>query len=390
MKPHFTHLLSALFALSSSFWFLPATGLAEEDTEFTIRRYDGIIGDDLKVSLELTRRGEGAEDEWSGSYYYLRHGEPISLTIKGGAKDTLRMEEKSDPDEKGKEKVTAIWEVSLSGNGNMAGTWTATTGKRTLPVVLTEAYPDGSLPFKIHRFARDFHQEVNGRKTGGESTLEFPQATGKSPVVERINATIRSAVGGDNNALEQGSKPAKPPTLLQLKKNFLSSKPFSLPPEDVDFDHVESYDDRWDIMMNSDGILALGSYHYEYTGGIHGNYGSGSLVIDVSTGRPIRLSDFAQPGYQEKWAALGAACLRTDHKLAPKAPLTEAGLFADKLELNDNWCVRPHGIEFSYDPYEIGPYASGFISFVLRWKDILPDLKPGTRIHALATRRTGG
>ena len=47
----------------------------------------------------------------------------------------------------------------------------------------------------------------------------------------------------------------------------------------------------------------------------------------------------------------------------------------------------PGGIGFYYAPYEIGPYAAGSYEFVLPWKDIVDDLKPGTAVHKLATTK---
>ncbi len=85
---------------------------------------------------------------------------------------------------------------------------------------------------------------------------------------------------------------------------------------------------------------------------------------------------------------LGAAALREQAGVGPKAPLTDAGLFEDKLELNENWYLMPGGIGYSYDPYEIGPYAAGQISFNLEWKDIAADLKPGSALSEFASRFT--
>jgi hypothetical protein len=49
----------------------------------------------------------------------------------------------------------------------------------------------------------------------------------------------------------------------------------------------------------------------------------------------------------------------------------------------------PGGIGFSYAPYEIGPYALGSIEFILPWKDVIDDLKPGTKVHEMAAKLVG-
>jgi len=46
----------------------------------------------------------------------------------------------------------------------------------------------------------------------------------------------------------------------------------------------------------------------------------------------------------------------------------------------------PGGIGFNYPPYEIASYARGPVEFILPWKEIISDLKPGTKVHAIASK----
>ena len=103
----------------------------------------------------------------------------------------------------------------------------------------------------------------------------------------------------------------------------------------------------------------------------------------------MKLADLVEPGFEEKWAALGRTEILKSHGQKPYASLKDAGLFEDKLELNENWFLVPGGIGFSYAPYEIGPYALGSIEFILPWKDVIDDLKPGTKVHEMAAKLVG-
>ena len=62
--------------------------------------------------------------------------------------------------------------------------------------------------------------------------------------------------------------------------------------------------------------------------------------------------------------------MKVQASVQPDAPLHDAGLSIDALELTDNWFVNAGGIGFSYSPYEIASYARGYVVFTLPWKDI--------------------
>ena len=49
-----------------------------------------------------------------------------------------------------------------------------------------------------------------------------------------------------------------------------------------------------------------------------------------------------------------------------------------QLELvapNGNFCVREDGVEWLFQPYEVGPYALGIVSATLSWDELTPFLK---------------
>ena len=74
--------------------------------------------------------------------------------------------------------------------------------------------------------------------------------------------------------------------------------------------------------------------------------------------------------------------MREEHGLKPDDSLSGEGpLFEDKFELNDNWFVTPAGLGFSYSPYEIGPYAAGFIEPVIPFAKLKDLLKEGSPLE---------
>ena len=109
----------------------------------------------------------------------------------------------------------------------------------------------------------------------------------------------------------------------------------------------------------------------EYTGGAHGMYGFGYDVYDMKTGQIITESDLFAEGYEEGVSELLAIAL-DDY-------LTEIEESDDMIfslpEPNGNFGVSEEGVTWTYNPYEIAPYAMGVIDLTVSWADLKPYLK---------------
>lgn len=359
----------------------------DRDPSETWRRFDGTIGKDLGITLYLSENSDfdgGAE--LSGTYHYHRSGLPIDLEIERvDRSEHLKAREAKWDTARGEDIVTGLWDVTLQ-DKTIDGTWKSPDGKKSLPLHLVESYPKGSVPLRIIRlhFANTMQRDT--QRTGYERTLSYPQVVGKGKVIERLNEALRQEVlsfFSDDDGKHR--KKHKSATIADIEKQM-----FAPPDEAVEFDgdfnYVDTSSHEAHVVTNGDGFLTIEFAHSSYSGGAHGNFGSNYLVLDLTTGDPVELESQVVKGFEKHWIELGAAALRKSAGVGPKAPLTDAGLFEDKLELNKNWYLMPGGIGYSYDPYEIGPYAAGQITFELEWKDIAADLKPGSALAEFASR----
>jgi hypothetical protein len=230
----------------------------------------------------------------------------------------------------------------------------------------------------------------NDSRRGRERELHYLQVTGDSPALKKVNDTLRRYARDafreiTDEEVEQGApkKPTGPaPTAKQIEEAVLADA--DLPDDEEGIEAVYSQIEKSDVVMNENGFLTIEHHTWSYEGGAHGNYANGYTSFDLETGEELTLTDLVKPGYEQRWAALGAAEIKANMHVKPDAPLTEAGLFEDKLEITDNWYLTPGGIGFCYNPYEIASYAQGAVFFVLPWKSIAQDLKPGTRVADLA------
>lgn len=140
-------------------------------------------------------------------------------------------------------------------------------------------------------------------------------------------------------------------------------------------------EDGWDFLAYStdisakatrldDAVISFRITLYDYTGGAHGNYGSGGRNYSAKTGELLSFDEISEDN-----AAFHATVLDYMINLAD-TPAYKDKLFGppSKNDLDsalfggDNWIFTRSGISFLAAPYLLGPYASGEIAFMLPYE----------------------
>jgi hypothetical protein len=134
--------------------------------------------------------------------------------------------------------------------------------------------------------------------------------------------------------------------------------------------------DKLMILFQTSKLVTLAFDNYAYTGGAHGNYGTEFKVLDLTKNKSLALADILTEGGIAKLQPKLEASFRKQFNLQPGDSLTDGGLFENKIEPNDNICVTGSGLEFVYNPYEIGPYAMGEIELFIPFTELTEYLKP--------------
>lgn len=113
--------------------------------------------------------------------------------------------------------------------------------------------------------------------------------------------------------------------------------------------------------------------YYSYRGGPHGIQTVCPMVFNAATGATVQEEDLFTDGYVQPVAdLLRQAVLSSMEKEDPElAGLVEPGLIVP----NNNFSVGPDGVEWVFQPYEVGPYALGIVSATLSWKQLKPYLR---------------
>ena len=140
-------------------------------------------------------------------------------------------------------------------------------------------------------------------------------------------------------------------------------------------------EDGWDFLGYStdisvkvtrmdDAVISFQITLYDFTGGAHGNYGSGGRNYSAKTGELLSFDEISGD-----YEAFHATVLDYMINLA-ESPAYKDKLFGppskDDLDSalfdGDNWVFTRSGISFLAAPYVLGPYASGEIAFMLPYE----------------------
>ena len=349
----------------------------------------GKIGEKAAVRAVITTEpDQDGGIDLHGTYHYLSQKKTIHLwgSLEG---DQASVEEGA---RRYAETVSGRFDGTWSfgddpGQTTFKGTWTSGDQKRKLPFTLTEVQDPDIPGLDFFVFSEEYARRSGSQVMHREQALIFPQLRGKGKALKQVNGYIRHlALQLVDDTEDEPAPDAAPPSLKTLEKAVRAPLPDDKELEDLEIGHFASltYEESFEVLLNEKKLLSLRLFHSEYTGGAHPNYGASHVTFDLTTGDELTLDDLLKPGWRDIVTQLAEASLREQHGLKPDAPLNAEGpLFENAFELNDNWFLTAEGLGFSYDPYEIGPYAAGFIEPVIPYSQLKSLIRPTSPLNRL-------
>lgn len=111
---------------------------------------------------------------------------------------------------------------------------------------------------------------------------------------------------------------------------------------------------------------------YQFRGGVHGLQTVKPVVFDLSTGEVVEEDDLFKPGYIDPVSKLmqEAVTRSMGADYEELLPLVDIG----SIIPNDNFAVKKEGVEWIFQPYDVGPYALGIVSATVSWDALKPYL----------------
>lgn len=121
------------------------------------------------------------------------------------------------------------------------------------------------------------------------------------------------------------------------------------------------------------GVFSFSVFDYQFTGGVHGNYGYGGYSYDTGTGKLLTAEDI----FADRQELAEAIVEILDSAYSPDAFFDREGLLDAVMErINSgslNVVLTNRGPRVIFNPYEIGPYAAGVLVANL-YPEYYPDL----------------
>ncbi len=355
--------------------------------------FEGKVGDKAAVRAVINvSPEEGGGSTLTGTYHYLTQGKVIHLwgNLDG---DRGSLEESAlrygDPVSG---RFEGIWSFGESpGKARFEGSWTSGDGQRRLPFTMVEVSGTGNPGLEFHFFAEEYSRKQGSLAMHRAHSLAFPQLRGEGKIIDRVNGFIRSLARLQVDSVEEEPKPPNQepvPTLRSLEKAVRAILPSDEELKDLEVGHFESltFEEDFGVMLNAMEVFSMRMLHSEYTGGAHPNSSAGHVTFDMKTGEELTLDDLLKPGWRDPLTDLAEAQLRAQYELKEGDALNDKGpLFENAFELNGNWFLSPEGLGFSFDPYEIGPYAAGFIEPVIPYSKLKAWAKPGSALERIVS-----
>jgi predicted nucleic acid-binding Zn-ribbon protein len=147
--------------------------------------------------------------------------------------------------------------------------------------------------------------------------------------------------------------------------------------EDPEMYCVTDEDRVEDVYIIEDKYLAVNLSGYWYGGGAHGMPSKGQFLFDLTTGQRLGIKDFYK-GTEEEFKDLIASKVKEDYEKEGKdyyyfaESADEAYTQAyESTALDDRAVFTEDGLDFLFYPYDIGPYASGFITMHVPYEELL-------------------
>jgi hypothetical protein len=316
-----------------------------------------------EAKFEMFLRREGGD--LRGSYYYVKSGSANRLTLRGkiAADGSFTMQE-FDPAGRQTGEFKGKWKEDPDDPGaSLEGEWKKPSGGETHGFYASEVVPfaftDGTK--LVNRQLKD---SVKAKRL--DLTAEYPELTGGANDAG-FNQLVKSNV---TSAFADFKKQMADLTAEDLK---------SLP------EGMNNYIDiGYDVQYADNGLISVSFLVSTFAGGVHPNYNYYTITYDLKQGRELKLSDLFKPGAKYLQFVSDYATHDLQSRKDPDSNENEGlaqDIFADGAKPTaDNyarWNITKKGLLFTFDPYQVGPYAAGAQTVIIpyaRLKDIArPD-----------------
>ena len=310
------------------------------------KKFSGTIGN-YPIVVDLIKN----KKRIYGTYYYVKMGIPIQISGEEKEKNKFSLNEY---DNKG--ELTGTFECVFVSESVIEGTWQNPKTKKLLSVKLQEAvlnYPT----IQLNKNYTEDCERVKKNKLKPSNEIEYHDTLCSTLSIETAEINFK-------NKLVQDKINQKLLELL-IGKEFKSIEDFKAVNFKSDAESGINQELICDPAMVDAKVLSFSFINYTYYfGAAHPGTYISYANFDLSTGNILKLENLLINNFKKELNAI-----------AEKKFIKEYGnegwdFEPGKFTITENFLISPSGLIFTFNQYEIGPYAVGSPTFVIAYKEI--------------------
>ncbi|MER1973496.1 MAG: RsiV family protein [Psychrobacter alimentarius] len=231
-------------------------------------------------------------------------------------------------------------------------------------IISSTTYLEYQLPEKIQEMCTERENcpkiEVKYLKTNHPWINDITNA--------RINNLVVNSKPTESAPIKTKSSPAE----VQAAINDFANSQFLDMPEDRQWAYELIVTPNYLGHVGDAELFEIESY--SYTGGAHGMSYSEYLIFDPSTKKQIKLDDMLVTGKKSRFKTLAYTAYKTWVKTFDNDVSSYEKNWP--FTLSDNVTLTDKGIDILYQPYALGPYASGMPTLSIPYSQLNGVIKP--------------
>lgn len=311
--------------------------------------------------FEMTLRRAG--DDLQGSYFYAKSGSANKLSLRGkiNADGSFTMQE-FDSSGKQTGEFKGTWKNDPNDAGaSLEGEWKKAGGGEGQSFWASEQmvfFTGGTQLTDGH-----INEPIKARRL--DQTAEYPVLSG----------------GANDAAFNQLVKARVVKELADYRKQMMSISAADLKTLPAGMNNY--IDLSYNVEYADNDLISVSFLEDTFAGGAHPNQNYFTITYDLKSGRELKLAELFKPG--AKYLAAISAYATKDLQ-GRKMPDSNENLglaqdvFAEGAQPMAknyrNWNLTKKGLLFTFDPYQVGPYAAGPQTVVVPYAQLTEIARP--------------
>jgi hypothetical protein len=318
-------------------------------------------GNIAQAKFEMTLRREG--NNLNGNYFYAKSGNANSLSLRGqiDEKGNFTMQE-FDASGRQTGEFKGTWKDDPNQAGaTLEGEWkkpNAREGQGFWAYEQMLSFTNGTQIIN-----RQLSESVKAKRL--DLSAEYPELTGGANHAG-FNQLVKSRVTGEIAAFRK-------------QMSALTAADLKTLPQGVN-NYIEI---SYNVEYADNDLISVSFLESNFTGGAHPNYNYFTITYDLKNGKELKLSELFKPGapYLQAVSAYATKDLQSrkmpdsDESLGLAQDLFEDGA-KPTAENYQSWNITRKGLMFTFDPYQVGPYAAGSQTVIVPYAKLKEISRP--------------